>query len=151
VRAALAAGAPRIECDRAVGEVQTARNVGARAPELLERGALVAAEPGLAGALADEWDPVGGAAPYPETLEEAAARYEEALARIAARLPAGRSALVVAHGDTVAQWVAMTQRCSKNDVYSMPHCAAAAGRATGGAAWEDVHLDDEIGVLMMDD
>lgn len=69
------------------------------------------------------------APPWPEQLSQARVRYNDAFKRFPATLPAG-NILVVAHGDTVAQFVAYTKGIPDDCVYSVPPCSIAAADVT---------------------
>jgi len=104
---------PRVQVavDLGLSEVMTKRNVPV-APTMLSEQEALSLAPGLKGRLMPAPDggyAISQAPSWPETMTAAMARYTETLLRLPQRFPQ-RNILVVAHGDTVAQFVSMTEK-----------------------------------------
>ena len=60
----------------------------------------------------------------------------------------GGHVLIVAHGDTVAQYVALIRHIPEENVYSVPNCAVASAHMTvtsgGGAVYSRTLVGDDV-------
>jgi len=143
----------KVAIDFGLSEVLTERNVPTQ-PHFLSLPELLKDAPGLASRLLLESDGNYSACSpphWPETMTAAMARYTETLLRLPQRFP-HKNILVVAHGDTVAQFIAVTEKVNKELIYQMPYCAKASARMLyegggGHPSFREGMHDDNILIL----
>ena len=83
---------------------------------------------------------------WPEDLATARARYTDAFIRIPEALGPAGNILLIAHGDTVAQFVAIAKGIPEDSVYSVPNCAIASADllSSAGGKYGRLRAGDDI-------
>jgi broad specificity phosphatase PhoE len=83
---------------------------------------------------------------WPEDLATARARYTDAFIRIPEALGPAGNIVLIAHGDTVAQFVAIAKGIPEDSVYSVPNCAIASADvlSSSGGKYGRLRAGDDI-------
>jgi len=152
---AMVLGIQKISIDFALCEVLLTRNVAVD-PVYLTLEQLQHADPVLENMVLES-SPVPPP-PWPEELADARRRFNGAFSRIPYSFPG--HTLIVAHGDTVAQFVSFSRNVAEDSVYSVPPCSAAGAdmllrpdEPSGKPVWKRTTMLGDILVIddMIDD